>query len=71
MDRLNVKTKALMKYSVLLTALTCIHFTAEYIHYRLCAPNFTVFVMSSGSPMCQGIKGISALTMEKLITYVS
>lgn len=71
MDRLSVKTKAIGKYYILFTFLTGIHFFAEYVHYRLCARTFPMFVMSSGSPMCQGIKGISALTMEKFLTYLT
>lgn len=71
MEHLNVKTRAIIKYGVLLSALTCIHFVAEYAHYKLCSPNFLVFVTSSGSPMCQGIKGVSALTMEKFLTFLT
>lgn len=69
MERLNIKTRATIKYSVLLTALTCIHFAAEYVHYKLCAPNLLAFITSSGSPMCLGIKAVSAMPMEKFLTY--
>lgn len=69
MERFNIKTRATIKYSILVTALTCIHFAAEYVHYKLCAPTLVVFVTSSGSPMCQGIKAVSAMTMEKFLTY--
>lgn len=71
MEHLNVKTRATIKYAVLISALTGIHFMAEYIHYKMCAPNLLVFVTSSGSPMCQAIKGVSALTMEKFLTYLT
>jgi hypothetical protein len=67
---ISVKVKALLKYSGLLTALTCIHFAAEFVHFRLCASSFQQFVTSSGSPLCNTIKGVSALTMEKFITYL-
>ena len=68
---MNVKLKALTKYSVLLTALTIIHFAAEFAHFQLCGSTFVRFISSNGSPMCTGLKGISSLTMEKFLSYIT
>lgn len=37
----------------------CIRYTADYLHWRYCASSFIGSILTSGSPLCKGLKSTS------------